>query len=77
MFKTRQLIVSFLFVSLFSLKAMSQCAMCRAVLESEEGQTAAQGVNDGIVYLMSIPYILLGGLGVIIYFKFFRKRKAE
>ena len=62
---------------LFFIKSNAQCAMCRAVLESEEGQTAAQGVNDGIVYLMSIPYILLGGLGVIIYFKFFRKRKAE
>lgn len=45
--------------------------MCRAVLESEEGQTAAKGINDGIVYLMAIPYVLLAGLGYIIYRKFF------
>lgn len=51
--------------------------MCRAVLESEEGQSTAQGINDGIVYLMVIPYILVGGIGYIIYYKFFRaKSKA-
>ena len=40
----------------------AQCAMCRAVLESEVGQSTAKGVNNGIVYLMTIPYILIGGL---------------
>ena len=44
--------------------------MCRAVLESEEGQTAAEGINDGIVYLMAIPYILVGGIAYFIYKKF-------
>ena len=44
--------------------------MCRAVLESEEGQTAAQGINDGIVYLMAIPYILVGGIIFFIYKKY-------
>ena len=41
--------------------------MCRAVLESEEGQTTAQGVNNGIVYLMAFPYLLIGGLFYFIY----------
>ncbi len=45
----------------------AQCAMCRAVLESEEGQSTAEGVNDGIVYLMAIPYLLIGGIGYFIY----------
>ena len=40
----------------------AQCAMCRAVLESEVGQATAKGVNNGIVYLMVIPYILIGAL---------------
>ncbi|WP_425076075.1 hypothetical protein [Psychroserpens sp. S379A] len=48
--------------------------MCRAVLESEEGQSTAEGVNDGIMYLMAVPYILVGGIGIIIYWKFFRKK---
>ena len=45
----------------------AQCAMCRAVLEREVGQATAKGVNNGIVYLMVIPYILIGGLAVFLY----------
>ncbi len=48
----------------------AQCAMCRAVLESEEGQQTAKGVNNGIVYLMVIPYILIGLVGYLIYRNF-------
>ena len=64
----RVVILSITFISLFSLDIEAQCAMCRAVLESEEGQSTAQGINDGIVYLMVIPYILVGGIGYIIYY---------
>ncbi len=51
--------------------------MCRAVLESEEGQSTAEGVNNGIVYLMLIPYLLVAGLGFIIYWKYFRSKTAN
>ena len=54
---------------LFFSVAEAQCAMCRAVLESEEGQSTAKGINNGIVYLMVIPYILIGGLAYYIYRK--------
>lgn len=43
--------------------ATAQCSMCRAVLESEEGQNTAKGINDGIVYLMAIPYVLVAIVG--------------
>ena len=56
--------------------ADAQCAMCRAVLESEEGQNTAKGVNDGIIYLMLIPYILVGGLGYFIYRILSKKSKT-
>ncbi len=60
------------------LQTNAQCAMCRAVLENEDGQNTAKGINDGIVYLMIIPYLLIGGLGYIIYLKFFKtKKEAE
>ena len=49
---------------------LGQCAMCRAVLESEEGQASAKGINDGIVYLMAIPYIVVFSIAFIIYRKF-------
>jgi hypothetical protein len=41
----------------------SQCSMCRAVLQSEEGQSTAKGINNGILYLMAIPYLLVGLVG--------------
>lgn len=67
--------IFFLFSLFFFLKSNAQCAMCRAVLESEEGQTAAEGINDGIVYLMAIPYLLIGGLGFFIYKKYSKLKK--
>ena len=48
----------------------AQCAMCRAVLESEGSQETAQSVNNGIKYLMLFPYLLVGGLGYVIYRKY-------
>ncbi|MDC6350146.1 hypothetical protein PP178_01160 [Zeaxanthinibacter sp. PT1] len=47
----------------------AQCAMCRAVLESGDNTEVAEGINNGIVYLMAIPYILVGGLFYFIYRK--------
>ena len=37
-------------------EASAQCAMCRAVLESEASGQASKGINNGIVYLMIFPY---------------------
>jgi len=58
---------------LFSYTGEAQCAMCRAVIESEEGGELAKGVNNGIIYLMVFPYILVGGIGYVIY----RSRKKR
>lgn len=64
----RFLILSIIIVStLFPEGAEAQCAMCRAVLESEGNIDAAEGVNNGIVYLMAIPYVLVGFLFYFIY----------
>lgn len=49
--------------------AEAQCAMCRAVLESEGSEAAAEGINNGIVYLMAVPYILVAALFFFIYKK--------
>ena len=57
--------------------AEAQCAMCRAALESEEGGVQAEAVNDGIVYLMAIPYVLVGILGYAIYRLKYGKKKIE
>jgi len=72
MFRIKSKTVCLLWALIFCFKVNAQCAMCRAVLESEEGQSAAQGINDGIVYLMVIPYILIAGIGYFIYRKFYK-----
>ena len=50
-------------------EASAQCAMCRAVLESNGDTSVAEGINNGIVYLMAIPYILVGALIFLVYRK--------
>ena len=67
----------FLVSFFFSLSTQAQCAMCRAALETEEGGVKAEAVNDGIVYLMAIPYILVGVLGYAIYRLKYGKKKEE
>lgn len=52
---------------LFSIEGFAQCAMCRAALETEETGVKAEAVNDGIVYLMAFPYLLLLVGGIVIY----------
>lgn len=63
------LFVIFIIVFAFPFNADAQCAMCRAVLESESTGKAAEGINNGIVYLMAVPYILVAGLFYFIYRK--------
>lgn len=54
--------------------AEAQCSMCRAVLESEGSQASAKGINDGILYLMIFPYLLIGGIAFFIYRSFKNKK---
>jgi hypothetical protein len=62
----KSLLIVLFFGVLFLLNteaAYAQCSMCRAVLQSEEGQATAKGINNGILYLMAIPYLLVGLVG--------------
>lgn len=70
-------ILFFLFSIFFFIKTNAQCAMCRAVLESDEDQSAAEGINDGIVFLMAVPYILVATIGYIIYRKYNQPNKKK
>ena len=51
----------------FGICSNAQCAMCRASLEKSENKVQAEAVNDGIVFLMIIPYILVALVGFAIY----------
>jgi len=52
---------------LLTVTAGAQCAMCRAALESSDGGVTGEAVNDGIVYLMLFPYLLVALVGYAIY----------
>ena len=45
----------------------AQCAMCRASLESSGDVSQAEAVNDGIIYLMIIPYVLVVLIAFAVY----------
>lgn len=59
------------FTLLFSLSADAQCAMCKAVAETgnKDGTSVTGGINNAILYLMVLPYVLL--------FLLFRKKIAS
>ncbi len=68
-------------VSLLTVNSFSQCAMCKATAESSG---IGGGLNDGILYLMFIPYILLGAFVIFVlrkkivsFYKDFKGRKED
>ncbi|MEN9703511.1 MAG: hypothetical protein RLZZ209_939 [Bacteroidota bacterium] len=69
----------FLFVVLLLLTqvdAVAQCAMCRTTVESSisNGRSnIATGLNTGILYLLSAPYLIVGAIA----FLWFRQSKQE
>lgn len=65
------------FLLLNSNLLFAQCAMCRASLESEGNTVKAEAVNDGIVYLMLFPYLLVGVVGYVVYRMFTKKKKQN
>ena len=77
--KIKQLGFFFIVLFVFSLTdVQAQCAMCRAALESEESGVQAEAVNDGIVYLMAIPYLLVATIGYAVYrLKYGKKKEAK
>jgi hypothetical protein len=74
--KRRFLTIVLTFMFLFSgVNIFSQCAMCERNAETslESGNTQAKGLNSGIMYLMVMPYLLVGGIG---YYWYAQKKKA-
>lgn len=71
---SKKLFSIFVFLFTASSAGWAQCAMCKAVVESdmEAGGTTAAGLNSGILYLMVFPYLLIG----IMAFFFYRHKKS-
>lgn len=58
---------------------MAQCAMCSATVESDaqNGGNETAGLNNGILYLLAMPYIAAAIGGYIWYKKYRRKENVE
>ena len=58
-------------------KTNAQCAMCKAAVESnvanDPSVKRAKGLNTGIIYMASIPYLLFGLMG----YMWYRSSKKE
>lgn len=70
-------IISVISFFLIEITTNAQCAMCRAALAGESNIKKAEAVNDGILYLMVIPYFLVAIIGVLIYRMYQSKNKKE
>ena len=53
----------------------AQCSMCTISAEqgTKNGNTQGKGLNSGIMYLLSIPYLLIAGVGIL-WYRNYRKK---
>lgn len=66
-------------MSLAPLSARAQCVMCKSQVEAarqERDDYDVAGLNRGIVYMMTVPYILMGAVGYFWYRRTHPKSKA-
>ena len=72
----KKLFILVALVLLTQIDALAQCAMCRTTVEStiSNGRSnIATGLNTGILYLLSAPYLIVGAIA----FLWFRQSKQE
>ncbi|UOQ72035.1 hypothetical protein [Hymenobacter cellulosilyticus] len=65
-------------LSVAPLGAQAQCTMCKTQVEAartEKDSYDTSGLNKGIVYLMAIPYLLIGTVGYFWYRNSHKKKK--
>ncbi len=68
------IVIAVVFVALcFSgAAAFAQCAMCKAAAESSPELTSK--LNAGILYLLSVPYMIVGTFAALIYRAYQRQK---
>jgi heme/copper-type cytochrome/quinol oxidase subunit 2 len=67
-------LLTILIIALTVLVVDAQCPMCRMSAEAnlKDGGSMAAGLNRGIIYLLIIPYVLIGTIG----FLWWRNKRA-
>jgi len=74
--RNKEFYILFILFNLFSFSIKAQCAMCKAALEAnlDGGGTKGSGINEGILYLMAMPYLAILLFGI---FYTLQKRKRN
>lgn len=57
--------------------SVAQCAMCKATLENQEEGGIGGSINEGILFLMPMPYILLAVIGGVFYYRNKKKKATQ
>ncbi|MDF1695046.1 MAG: hypothetical protein P1U56_04415 [Saprospiraceae bacterium] len=54
-------------ISMIPVESYAQCPMCRAAAETNlaQGGTEGKGLNTGILYMLSLPYLLIATIGYL------------
>ncbi|MFZ4542834.1 MAG: hypothetical protein ACOYOA_02205 [Saprospiraceae bacterium] len=62
-------------IALFVPEVSGQCPMCKIAAESnmKNGGTSGAGLNSGIFYMLSLPYVLVATIA----FFWWKNRKSE
>jgi len=66
--KVRSIVIITILILLpLGMELVAQCPMCRMAAESnlDHGGTEGRGLNTGILYLFSMPYLIIGVLGFL------------
>lgn len=82
--KLKKFLISLITVLLLSAtvappQAEAQCPMCRMSAESnwKNGGTEGQGLNKGILFMLAMPYLLVGVIGYAWYRQNKKGKEAE
>jgi hypothetical protein len=76
----KKLILFLAIMIMSSVALVAQCPMCKAALTSSRDhgkkneQNVGNGINKGILFLLSAPYFLIGTAGFV-YYKAQKKKK--
>lgn len=60
-------------------RVFSQCAMCTLNAENsvQNGNTQGMGLNDGVLFLLACPYVVVLVVGIIWYRKYRQKNHTQ
>lgn len=74
------LVMSMLFLMTTALTqtAQAQCAMCSLNAENtaQDDSSKGKGLNDGILFLLSMPFVIGAGMGLL-WYKRFRQTETK